>query len=129
MGEKILLTGASGFIGTNLLEDLLKKGYEVKNLDLNEPKITARKNLWENINIINYDEFEKAVISFNPDYIVHLAARTDLDGKTLEDYEQNITGVENLIKNIKKQPNIKKTDIKLKISAIIVHTQNMAKAK
>lgn len=108
MGEKILLTGASGFIGTNLLEDLLKKGYEVKNLDWNEPKITARKNLWENVNIINYDEFEKAVISFNPDYIVHLAARTDLDGKTLEDYEQNITGVENLMKIIHKLPNLKK---------------------
>lgn len=108
MGEKILLTGASGFIGTNLLEDLLKKGYEVKNLDWNEPKITARKNLWENINIINYDEFEKAVISFNPDYIVHLAARTDLDGKTLEDYDQNITGVENLMKIIHKLPNLKK---------------------
>ena len=108
MGEKILLTGASGFIGTNLLEDLLKKGYEVKNLDWNEPKITARKNLWENVNIINYDEFEKAVISFNPDYIVHLAARTDLDGKTLEDYDQNITGVENLMKIIHKLPNLKK---------------------
>ena len=108
MGEKILLTGASGFIGTNLLEDLLKKGYEVKNLDWNEPKITARKNLWENINITNYDEFEKAVISFNPDYIVHLAARTDLDGKTLEDYDQNITGVENLMKIIHKLPNLKK---------------------
>ena len=108
MGEKILLTGASGFIGTNLLEDLLKKGYEVKNLDWNEPKITARKNLWENINITNYDEFEKAVISFNPDYIVHLAARTDLDGKTLEDYEQNITGVENLMKIIHKLPKLKK---------------------
>ena len=39
MKEKILLTGASGFIGTNLLEDLLAKGYEVKNLDWNKPKI------------------------------------------------------------------------------------------
>ena len=30
MKDKILLTGASGFIGTNLLEDLITKGYEVK---------------------------------------------------------------------------------------------------
>ena len=108
MSEKILLTGASGFIGTNLLEDLLAKGYEVKNLDWNEPKIPARKNLWENVNIINYEDFEKAVVGFNPDYIVHLAARTDLDGKTLEDYDQNITGVENLMKIIHKLPNLKK---------------------
>ena len=108
MSKKILLTGASGFIGTNLLEDLLAKGYEVKNLDWNEPKIPARKNLWEDVNIINYEDFEKAVVGFNPDYIVHLAARTDLDGKTLEDYDQNITGVENLMKIIHKLPNLKK---------------------
>ena len=108
MKNKILITGASGFIGTNLLEDLLAKGYEVKNLDWNEPKIPARKSLWENVNIINYGEFEKAVVSFNPDYIVHLAARTDLDGKTLEDYDQNVTGVENLMKIIHKLPNLKK---------------------
>ena len=31
---KILITGASGFIGTNLLEDLNTKGYTVLNLDL-----------------------------------------------------------------------------------------------
>lgn len=36
---KILITGASGFIGTNLLEDLNAKGYTVLNLDFNEPKI------------------------------------------------------------------------------------------
>lgn len=108
MSEKILLTGASGFIGTNLLEDLLAKGYEVKNLDWKEPKIAARKNLWVNVNILHYDEFEKAVLEFQPEYIVHLAARTDLDGKTLEDYDQNITGVENLMKIIHKLPNLKK---------------------
>ena len=111
MKERILLTGASGFIGTNLLEDLLKKGYEVKNLDWNEPKIEERKNLWKNVNIINYDQFEQAVLNFNPEYIIHLAARTDLDGKTLEDYDQNITGVENLMKIIHKLPDLKKVII------------------
>ena len=111
MKERILLTGASGFIGTNLLEDLLKKGYEVKNLDWNEPKIEERKSLWENVNIINYDQFEQAVLNFNPEYIIHLAARTDLDGKTLEDYDQNITGVENLMKIIHKLPDLKKVII------------------
>lgn len=111
MKERILLTGASGFIGTNLLEDLLKKGYTVKNLDWNKPKIEERKNLWENVNIINYEQFEQAVLHFNPEYIIHLAARTDLDGKTLEEYDQNITGVENLMKMIHKLPNLKKVII------------------
>ena len=108
MQKKILLTGASGFIGTNLLEDLLNKGYKVRNIDFNTPKIPERKPLWDNVDITQYAPFEKAVLEFNPDYIIHLAARTDLDGKTLEDYDANITGVENILKIVHKLLNLKK---------------------
>lgn len=105
---KVLITGASGFIGTNLLEDMLEKGYEVLNIDFNEPKIKERNGVWKNIDIIEYEPFEKAVLDFNPDYIVHLAARTDLDGKTVDDYKANTVGVENLLKIVKNLPDLKK---------------------
>ena len=105
---KILVTGASGFIGTNVLEHLIKKGHEVINIDFNIPKIKERENLWKNIDICDYAKFEKAVLDFSPDYIVHLAARTDLDGKTIEDYSANTVGVENLLKITKKLPELKK---------------------
>ncbi|MDD3137581.1 MAG: NAD(P)-dependent oxidoreductase [Lachnospiraceae bacterium] len=105
---RILITGASGFIGTNLLENLKNKGNEVLNIDWNEPKITERKNLWKNVDITNYFDFEKEVLKFKPEYIVHLAARTDLDGKELEDYSANIIGVENLMKIIQKLPYLRK---------------------
>lgn len=108
---KILVTGASGFIGTNLLEDLAQKGYEVLNIDCQSPKIKERENFWKKINIVDYASFEKAVLDFAPDYIVHLAARTDLDGKTLEDYAANTVGVENLMKIVHKLPNLKKVMI------------------
>lgn len=108
---KILITGASGFIGTNLLEDLLSKGYEVCNIDFNKPKISERKNVWKDVDITNLAAFEKAVVDFNPDYLVHLAARTDLDGKTLEDYAANVIGVENLMKIVQKLPDLKKVII------------------
>lgn len=111
MKDKILITGASGFIGTNLLEDLIKKGYEVCNIDFAKPKIPERSNVWKNVDITNYSSFEEGVLKFSPDYIVHLAARTDLDGKTLEDYDANITGVENLLKIIHKLPSLKKVII------------------
>lgn len=105
---KVLITGASGFIGTNLLEDTLEKGYDVLNIDFNEPKIKERNGVWKNIDIIEYEPFEKAVLDFNPDYIVHLAARTDLDGKTVDDYKANTVGVENLLKIVEKLPDLKK---------------------
>ena len=111
MKERILLTGASGFIGTNLLEDLIKKGYEVKNIDINSPKIPERKDVWNHVDIRDYDTFESVAMKFNPDYLVHLAARTDLDGKTIDNYSANVVGVENLMKILHKLPNLKKAII------------------
>ena len=111
MKTKVLLTGASGFIGTNLLEDLLKKGYEVCNIDINKPKIEERKSVWKKVDIRDYSAFEKAVLEFNPDYLIHLAARTDLDGKNLEDYSANVAGVENLMKIVHTLPGLKKVII------------------
>lgn len=108
---KILLTGASGFIGTNLLADLVFKGYEVLNIDHKEPQNTSHKSFWSEVDITAYATFEKAVLDFNPDYLIHLAARTDLDGKTIGEYDANITGVENLMKILHKLPNLKKVII------------------
>jgi nucleoside-diphosphate-sugar epimerase len=108
MPIKILLTGGSGFIGTNIIEDLITKEYEVMNIDINEPKIKDRRGLWENIDICDYYKLRKAILEFSPDYIIHLAARTDLDGKTLDDYSANIIGVENILKIIHELPELKK---------------------
>lgn len=111
MKERILITGASGFIGTNILEDLAAKGYEVCSIDFNKPKIPERNNVWKDVDIVDYTSFEKAVLEFQPDYLIHLAARTDLDGKTLKDYDANVTGVENLMKILHKLPNLRKVII------------------
>lgn len=108
MSSRILITGASGFIGTNLLEELYNKGYEILNIDICNPKIKERNKVWKNVDITDYDAFERAVLDFGPEYIVHLAARTDLDGKTLDDYSANTIGVENLMKIIHKISNLKK---------------------
>lgn len=108
MSTKILVTGASGFIGTNLLEDLIEKGYSLLNIDINEPKIKERKNLWENVDITDYRKFHNVVIMFDPEYIIHLAARTDLDGRSVDEYSANTVGVENLLKITQDLPRLKK---------------------
>lgn len=104
----ILITGASGFIGTNLLEYFISKGYVVLNVDLNPPKIKQRIDVWKKVDICDYKSFKTVVHQFKPDYILHLAARTDLYGKTLDDYSANILGVENLLKIVKDLPFLKK---------------------
>ena len=104
---KILITGASGFIGTNLLESLCGD-YEVINVDFNTPKNEKYIGYWRNVDIVDFKSLQKVVADFAPDYIVHLAARTDLDGKTLEDYNANTVGVENILKVAGELPNLKK---------------------
>lgn len=106
---RILITGASGFIGTNLLLYFVEKKIEVLNVDIASPKDKELMRYWKEVDILDYNLFRDSILSFDPHYIVHLAARTDLEGKTLADYSVNSLGVENLLKIINRDlPNLKK---------------------
>ena len=104
---KILITGGSGFIGTNVLEYFSKKA-EVKNIDIKKPMNKAHEIYWQDIDITDKEKVQKAFVSFNPDFIVHLAARTDLDGCCMLDYNANVVGVENVLEAASLCPNLKK---------------------
>ena len=118
--EKVLITGASGFIGTNLLNYLKGKGYDVLNVDLMPPAREEWKLYWQKADITDYGQFSRCVQAYHPDYIVHLAARTDLNGKSLEDYSANTVGVENLMKIVDALPALKK--VVVTSSMLVCHT-------
>ena len=106
--EKILISGGSGFIGTNLIEKLLKEGkFELMSIDIAVPKICTHKNIWKQVDLCQTDEVMEVITSFMPDYAIHLAARTDLNGKTLQDYNANMQGVSNLLDALEQVPNLK----------------------
>lgn len=95
---RFLITGGSGFIGTHLMSFLLKeKDTKLLNIDMNAPKIEEHKSIWKKIDICDKKELTKTIIEYQPDKIIHLAARTDLNGKNLNDYKANIEGVSNLL--------------------------------
>jgi nucleoside-diphosphate-sugar epimerase len=96
--KKVLITGGSGFIGTNLVTRLLQQEYRIKNLDIAEPKEKGQLPSWLPVDILDYEALEKAVVDFAPDIIVHLAAVTDLNGKTDAYYKVNTEGTANLIR-------------------------------
>jgi GlcNAc-P-P-Und epimerase len=97
---RILVTGGSGFIGTNLVESYLNSSCEILNIDINEPRDRSHSDVWRKVDLLDADQLKREIHVFQPHYIYHLAARTDFQAKTLEDYRANTLGVENLIQAI-----------------------------
>lgn len=95
---RILITGGSGFIGTNLVDYYISKGLTVLSFDSKTPKKSEHLPLWKKVDILDKDLLTKEVIGFNPTHVYHLAARTDLDEKKeLAGYAANTEGVSNMI--------------------------------
>lgn len=97
MKKKILITGGSGFIGTNCVQYFSDHEYEVLNLDIKEPQNDNHSSFWTKCDILDLELLKREVSAFSPDFCLHLAARTDLDGKSLDVYAANIEGVKNMV--------------------------------
>jgi len=104
---KILVTGGSGFIGTNYIELLLQDGKtEFINLDSKPPRNPAHNKFWRKCDILDTARLEKIIKDFKPTHVVHLAAKTGLDEKLLSDFAANIDAVENLVCILKETPSV-----------------------
>ncbi|UDQ88168.1 NAD(P)-dependent oxidoreductase [Xanthobacter autotrophicus] len=96
--NRILVTGGSGFIGTNLIEALRARADLVfSNLDIKPPKMHVHRDCWKSTDMRDPDGLIASLQSFRPDALIHLAARTDLDGKQVGDYSSNTDGVARLL--------------------------------
>ncbi len=68
--EKILVTGGGGFIGTNLVNELVSRGHEVLAVDLYN---TERDN-YLRADVKNFRQIERIIEKQSFDYVYHLAA-------------------------------------------------------
>lgn len=117
---KLLVTGASGFIGTNYIEFYSKLDCALLNVDIQKPLNPDHECFWKQGDIMNPEELEAIFAAFQPTHVVHMAARAECDENTTVEagYAVNTVGTENVLNAIKKTSSIERV--------IIVSTQYVA---
>ena len=110
---KILITGASGFIGTNAVEVFASRGDTVCNLDPQPPLNPAHREFWKKADILDPAALNAALAEFSPEAVIHLAARADCDENTTveEGYRLNTDGTRNVLAAIRATPSIRRAII------------------
>lgn len=100
---KVLITGGSGFIGTSLLEALLRAGDTVLNYSLHSPLDSEQMQYWQQGDILNRAALQGAFEAFRPAGVIHLAARAECDETTTVEkgYRVNVEGTQNVLDAIK----------------------------
>ncbi len=106
---RLLVTGGSGFIGTNLMAHFIAKGAEVVNLDWNPPLNPEHKPWWKLCDIMDEERMAELFREFQPTHVVHLAARADTDEPVeILAYQQNHIGTERVLRVVKSTPSIQR---------------------
>jgi nucleoside-diphosphate-sugar epimerase len=107
--RRTLVTGGSGFIGTNVVAALLARGDAVCSIDSVAPRNPAHAGSFRRVDICDAEALAVAVDDFRPDQIIHLAARTDLLGTSIDDYAANTIGTSALLSVLAARPQIERT--------------------
>lgn len=123
MSDRILVTGAAGFIGSNLVDSLLINGSQVMGIDNFDPfydRTIKESNLQNAIlnpgfRFIEGDIRDAVLVNkcfsdFKPDVVVHLAAKAGVQPSLVDPqsyFDVNIMGTLNLLEVMRKK-NIKR---------------------
>ena len=97
--KKVLVTGGVGFVGSNLIQSLISRGYEVYSID--DYSSGSLKNELAAVKYIKMNILNISDLNETFDICFHLAARTLVQEsfKRVDDYfSSNVTGTLNIAK-------------------------------
>lgn len=102
--KRVIVTGASGFVGANLARKLVRDGHEVSILVRQQADLWRLADIRDSIRIFNCtlanrEEVERAVLQIGPEWVFHLAVHGAYSWQTdlKEMIDTNLTGTANLI--------------------------------
>lgn len=99
--ENVLVTGGAGFIGSHLVDMLIRKGYRVlvvDNLSKGSREDVNIKARFEKIDIRDQEKLNNVFKEFEPNNVFHLAAISSLSSKdTQEIQDVNVFGTRNVL--------------------------------
>jgi nucleoside-diphosphate-sugar epimerase len=110
---KVLITGGSGFIGTNLFDAFTDTGSTLLNYSLHPPLNPEQIQYWRAGDILDEPATTAVFREFQPDRVIHLAARADCDENTTVEagYRINTEGTRNVLAAIRVTPSVQHTII------------------
>jgi nucleoside-diphosphate-sugar epimerase len=108
--QRVIVTGGSGFVGTNIVSFFTEWGWEVINFDIAEPRNPEHHPNWEKVDLLDRKNLIEKTTKIRPSIFLHFGARTDLDDrKDIFGYAENIEGVCNIIDAIRLTSSIERT--------------------
>jgi ADP-heptose:LPS heptosyltransferase/nucleoside-diphosphate-sugar epimerase len=108
--RRFLLTGGSGFIGTNFMTRLLREGKEVLDLSSTPTLDPAHQPFSKECDLLDGESVRSHLRDYAPEVVIHLAARTDCDEKTTVEagYRVNTDGTANLLAAVRDAPSVRR---------------------
>ncbi|EJU01451.1 NADP-binding protein [Dacryopinax primogenitus] len=131
----VLVTGATGFIGSHTVLELIRRGYRVRGVSRSREKSEEWNALypqqatyieWVTISsIVDSDSLDRA--SIGVDYIIHTAAPFTLDFEyNLEDMlVPSVVGTRNIMRVASKRPRVKHVVIVSSLAAVVDYREGL----